>query len=77
MKIYVLTDRQTDRLPDLYEHVFSLYSQSSPLIFQQGSFNFNLLSQQGVHQGDPLGPALFSIAIQPILAKVQELHSAT
>ena len=27
--------------------------------------------------GDPLGPALFSIAIQPILAKVQELHSAT
>ena len=72
-----LLDETAKSFPDLYEHVFSLYSQSSRLIFQQGSSSFNLLSQQGVHQGDPLGLALFSIAIQPILAKVQELHSAT
>ena len=72
-----LLDETAKSFPDLYEHVFSLYSQSSPPMFQQGSSSFNLLSQQGVHQGDPLEPALFSIAIQPILAKVQELHSAT
>ena len=33
-----------------------------------------LESQQGVHQEDPLGPALFSIGMQPILINLQNSH---
>ena len=29
---------------------------------------------QGVHQGDPLGPLLFAILLQPILIELQELY---
>ena len=35
-----------------------------------------LTSSQGVHQGDPLGAALFSVAIHPILCQVVERHNS-
>ena len=39
------------------------------LIFFRGS---EILSQEGCKQGDPLGPLLFSLTVQPIL---ESLHS--
>ena len=42
----------------------------SSLIYNTGKGVARLSSSQGVHQGDPLGPALFSAAIQPIVSKM-------
>ena len=33
-----------------------------------------LSSESGVQQGDPLGPLLFALAIQPILRQLKETH---
>ena len=52
-----------ERLPEIYAYVFSSYAEPSNLFY--GSFE--LLSSEGPQQGDPLGPLLFSNAIQPLL----------
>jgi hypothetical protein len=60
--------------PDLAHHVFKMYNGSSPLIFYD-SHNIHILqSEEGVHQGDPLGPVLFSVALHPFLLDVQRDH---
>ena len=56
-------------LPDLGPWVESCYRQSSILNFGDGS----VISTTGVHQGDPLGTLLFSLTLQPVLKKVQEV----
>ena len=57
--------------PDIYNHAALVYSDINPLIYLQRSHPVILSTQEGVHQGDPLGPALFSIAMQPILEDLQ------
>ena len=57
--------------PDIYNHAALVYSDINPLIYLQRSHPVILSSQEGVHQGDPLGPALFSIAMQLILEDLQ------
>ena len=57
--------------PDIYNHAALVYSDINPLIYLQRSHLVILSSQDGVHQGDPLGPALFSIAMQLILEDLQ------
>ena len=39
-----------------------------------GSETVVIPSEEGVHQGDPLGPALFSLAIHPVLSQLQKDH---
>ena len=51
-----------------------MYGNSSHLIFASESNPVVLQSQQGVHQGDPLGPALFATGIQDILVNTQVDH---
>ena len=34
-------------------------------------------SQSGVQQGDPLGPLLFSLALQPILSQIKDTYGDT
>ena len=53
--------------PVLYKYVVSSYCLKSFLKFGE----FQLLSSQGVQQGDPLGPLLFCLTIQPLLSKLQ------
>ena len=48
-----------------------MYGVPSSLIYTKGEEPVLLLSQQGVHQGDPLGPALFLLVIHTILNDVQ------
>ena len=60
--------------PDIYRHVHQMYAGFSPLIFNDGHNAHLLLSQEGVHQGDPLGPMLFSTALHPFLLDLQMGH---
>ena len=62
---------------ELYGHVKQMYGQSSPLLYFNGHSTCIIESQEGVQQGDPLGPALFSLAIHPIICKAQEKSTTT
>ena len=53
-------------LPELAYFCHLAYSEPSNLKFGK----FNLLSQFGPQQGDPLGPLLFCLLLQPILSEI-------
>ena len=53
-------------LPSLFKYVHSSYGASSFLAFG----DHLLLSEEGVQQGDPLGPLLFCLAILPIVKRL-------
>ena len=50
-------------LPDIYSYCYSAYACSTHLLHGR----YLILSQEGPRQGDPLGPLLFSITLQPLL----------
>ena len=54
----------------LTNHVMQMYSGFGPLIFLQNNVPVILSSQEGIHQGDPLGPVLFSLGIQQTLVNL-------
>jgi hypothetical protein len=55
--------------PDLFAYASKIYAQQPSLRFNQEgqAAAVEVLSQQGVQQGDPLGPLLFALAMQPIM----------
>ena len=53
-----------------------MYGEPSTLIYVTEGRVELLTSSQGVHQGDPLGPALYSVTIHPILCQVVERHDS-
>ena len=55
-----------EHLPSLFKYVHSSYGASSLLAFG----DHLLLSEEGVQQGDPLGPLLFCLAILPIVKRL-------
>ena len=61
--------------PELYGHVKQMYGHSGPLLYFNGHNTCIIESQEGVHQGDPLRPAL--LVIHPIICKAQETYAAT
>ena len=52
-----------EQCPHLYKFIWQAYSAPSTLFFGR----YTLDSATGVQQGDPLGPALFSLAIQSLV----------
>ena len=63
--------------PGIYQHVHQMYAGFSPLVFNDGKIAHILRSEKGIHQGDPLGPMLFSVALHPFLLDLQKNHSST
>jgi len=59
----VVLECVADRLPDLLSFVVSAYSTPSRLLFGE----FVIGSEEGVQQGDPLGPLLFCLALERVL----------
>ncbi|CAK1589334.1 unnamed protein product [Parnassius mnemosyne] len=53
--------------PEIYHYVWQCYSQNTNLFYE----NHVIDSAVGVQQGDPLGPALFSLGIQPIISNLK------
>jgi hypothetical protein len=53
--------------PSFMPFISSCYDQTSELIFSSGDF---IHSAEGVQQGDPLGPALFSLVLQSLILKI-------
>src|SRR6218665_1314473 len=56
-----------DTIPEIYEFIYQAYSADSQLQF--GSFVVR--SQMGPQQGDPLGPLLFGLPLQPVLRSMR------
>ena len=59
--------------PEIFQYVYQCYSTSSSLFFASYSEDGCVLeSKEGVQQGDPLGPFLFSLAV---MEKIKSLES--
>lgn len=61
-----MLDIAQNKVPLLYAFLWQAYSQPTNLYHNSEL----ILSQSGVQQGDPLGPLLFSLVLQPIISKL-------
>lgn len=57
------------RFPQLYRWVYYCYGHTPPTLWFRSS---HMKSVLGVQQGDPLGPLLFALALQPVLSKIAD-----
>ena len=61
--------------PEFNPSVAKCYINPGFLTMRIGSMTKYILSEEGVQQGDPLGPFLFSLALQPILISAAAKHN--
>ena len=59
--------------PEILNHVKQMYANVGHLVYQMGEETV-LINSEGVHQGDQLGPVLFSLKIHPVLKQLQLQH---
>ena len=51
-------------LPEAYSYVHASYASPSHLSFAE-----NIISNEGIQQGDPMGPLLFCLTLHPVLSR--------
>ena len=61
---HVLLQKVKDKTPEMLPYVFQCYSSSTNLFFGEKEI---IKSKEGIQQGDPLGPFLFSLVIQELV----------
>ena len=64
----ILFNTVRENLPGLAAFVEWAYGAATPLYFHENV----ILSTKGVHQGDPLGPLLFALVLQPLILRINE-----
>jgi len=62
-----------DKLPSLFPWVYFCYSIAAPLFVESEIIH----ATTGVQQGDPLGPLLFALVLQPHLLHIKESFNVT
>ena len=67
-----LLDVSSQRIPSLFPLVLQAYGAPSHLLFG----DFLISSEVGLQQGDPLAPALFCLAIQPMIESLSSTLNA-
>ena len=60
--------------PGIVAHIHQMYSKPSSLIYTKNQSVVTIQSEEGIHQGDPLGSALFATAIHSNLLLLQQQH---
>lgn len=72
----VMLRETAKQAPDLFAYASKIYSRQPSLRFNLDgqAAAVEVLSQQGVQQGDPLGPLLFALAMYPIMKRFMEHH---
>src|ERR1043165_4560734 len=63
----VVREEVAAHIPELFGYFDSAYGAASSLAFGE----FTIDSSEGVQQGDPLGPLLFCLGINPLLGDIQ------
>ena len=66
----IMIQRVREAAPGFSQSVEYIYGQPAPLFLHDGQV---LLSREGIQQGDPLGPLLFSLAIHPLVKRLHNL----
>ena len=67
IKRSVVLNEVQHNIPEILKFCVLAYGAPSKLKFG----NYTIFSSEGVQQGDPLGPLLFSLAIHPLLLSLQ------
>ena len=57
--------------PKFFKMAKWIYNSTAPLVVGRGEQQTVLESAEGVRQGDPLGPFLFSLGLRPLLEKLK------
>ena len=63
-----------ESFPEIFAYASQMYGNNSSLVYDRGLDTIIVPSQEGVHQGDPLGQTLFAMTIHPVIKSVQEKH---
>ena len=70
----VILEEVATHFPQLYPFVAKCYVNAIPLVVSINGKYTSIQSEEGVQQGDPLGPFLFSLGLHSVVTKISERH---